>query len=67
VDRAGGAGGGAFDSRAKVEAYAAMLGAFRTMRKSENGIVPALVEGGGQVFTTTNALGLGVVAPRIRA
>jgi superfamily II DNA helicase RecQ len=59
------------DSRRKVEEYAKTVGGIAYHARigdagKKKGIVQALVQGNGQVFTTTNALGLGVDAPRIR-
>lgn len=59
------------DTVKKTEEYARLLGGMCYHRQAgtaeeKRGIVEQLVSGSGQVFTATNALGLGVDAPRIR-
>ncbi|KAK4118331.1 hypothetical protein N657DRAFT_533659, partial [Parathielavia appendiculata] len=69
------AGGGQIvvycDTVKKVDQYAKQLGGLCYHRnvgeaETKQGVVRQLREGTGQVFTATNALGLGVDAPRIR-
>jgi hypothetical protein len=60
------------DTARKTEQYAKRLGGLCYHRavgsaEAKRAIVRQLREGGQQVFTATNALGLGVDAPRIRA